>query len=39
MQTGKVWVGETAVWMPSLALIYVAGVLFGIATGLFMAAN
>jgi len=25
--------------MPSLALIYVAGVLFGIATGLFMTAN
>ncbi len=27
------------VWMPSLALIYVAGTFFGIATGLFMTAN
>ena len=26
-------------WMPSLALIYVAGIFFGIGTGLFMTAN
>jgi MFS family permease len=27
------------VWMPSLAMIYVAGIFFGIGTGLFMTAN